>query len=153
MKSLLGAIFMVVCAQVSAIWPRGQYCLPMPSNQRCPLGWDDGYSFQTTEGNNSVQGAVPYVATRGQDLGWGFCCKTRVRYSSRRFWPKGRYCIFRKGGFCPRGFMEGITLFYLGIFLAGGNIHMSKIKPRTLGILLDKVLNLKSQLAQLKRAS
>lgn len=113
MKSLLSAIFMVVCAQVSAIWPRGQYCLPMPSNQRCPLGWDDGYSFQTTEGNNSVQGAVPYVATRGQDLGWGFCCKTRVRYSSRRSWPKGSYCIFRKGGFCPRGFMEGMTLFYL----------------------------------------
>lgn len=117
MKLLFSAVFLVFGAQVSAIWPRGQYCLPMPSNQRCPIGWDDGYRFQTTEGNNTVRGDVPYVATRGEDLGWGFCCKTRVRYSRGRSWPRGSYCIFRKGGFCPRGFMEG--MFYWNVFLAG----------------------------------
>ena len=111
MTTLFYFILLIVCAQTSTVWPRGQYCLPMPSNERCPLGWEEGYRFHTTEGNNTVRGDVPYVATRGKDLGWGFCCKTRVRYSRVSSWPKGSYCIFRKGGFCPRGFMEGMTLF------------------------------------------
>jgi hypothetical protein len=98
-----------VLTEALAVWPVGQYCLPMPSNERCPFGWETGYRFQTTEGKNRVEGDQPYVATRGRDLGWGFCCKNRVAYSRAISWPKGNYCIFRKGGFCPPGFMEGMN--------------------------------------------
>ena len=108
MITLFGVILLFLSTQTSAVWPRGQYCLPMPSNERCPVGWEEGYRFQTTEDENSVRGEVPYVATRGADIGWGFCCKTRVRYSRLTSWPKGQYCIFRKGGFCPPSFKEGM---------------------------------------------
>ena len=100
-------LLIFILTEASAIWPVGQYCLPMPSNERCPVGWERGYRFQTTERRNRVDADRLYVATRGKDLGWGFCCKSRVMFLRAISWPKGNYCIFRKGGFCPPRFMEG----------------------------------------------
>ncbi|XP_028406004.1 uncharacterized protein LOC114528541 [Dendronephthya gigantea] len=93
----------------AAVWPEGQYCLPMPLNEQCPLGWERGYRVHSTEGNDTIRGEVPYVKRHAhRSLEWGFCCKTRVSYyRSNLKWPQGRYCVFRKGGFCPQEFIEG----------------------------------------------
>lgn len=113
MRTIPALLWLMSLTQAAAIvWPEGQYCLPMATNQHCPFGWDRGYRFHATEGSNSVRGDVPYLATRGKDFGWGVCCKSRVRYSRVAAWPKGSYCILRKGGFCPRGFMEGTWLCF-----------------------------------------
>ena len=96
------------------IWPDGRYCLPMPGSQICPTGWKKGYRTHDNEDDNhalncyaKVHGWVPYNTKHCKDLGWGFCCKTRSDYPTRKTWPKGSYCIFRYGGSCPTGFDEG----------------------------------------------
>ena len=97
-------------------WPDGQYCLPMPSNQRCPVGWVQGSRHHDSEDYsgaghyNQRHGHVPHLTSFGRNLGWAFCCKVRnpIVFKS---WPKGSYCIFRKGGFCPRGFDQGSILW------------------------------------------
>ena len=98
-----------------ASWPDGRYCLPMPSSQICPSGWQKGVRDHDNEDDQGSSycsikrhGWVPYNKKLCRDLGWGFCCKTRDNYpSTGKTWPKGSYCIFRYGGSCPTGFDEG----------------------------------------------
>lgn len=121
MKIDLVFILLFVVFKSNATWPQGQYCLPMSVNQVCPVAWEKGYRYHDLEDNNDDGGGqnrgghAPYVKIKaGQDLGWGFCCKSRVRYhyaTAATAWPKGQYCIFRKGGFCPRAFHEG-TIYW-----------------------------------------
>lgn len=95
-------------------WPYGKYCLPMPANQGCPNNWVKGYRHHDSEDysgsgyHNVRNGHVPYLSSFGRNLGWGFCCKTANSHGGvSKSWPKGHYCIFRKGGHCPRGFGKG----------------------------------------------
>lgn len=96
-------------------WPDGQYCLPMPANQRCPIDWVKGYRYHDTQDFaahngyfNKRNGHVPHLSVFGRNLGWGFCCKVKTSYPIvQTSWPKGNYCIFRKGGVCPDGFDAG----------------------------------------------
>ena len=98
-----------------ASWPDGTYCLPMPSNQQCPYGWQKGERRHDTEDLNGSlycdkkqHGWVPYHRDLCRDLGWGFCCKTQNNHPrTGKTWPRGSYCIFRKGGHCPTGFASG----------------------------------------------
>lgn len=108
----------VSSSRANSAWPEGQYCLPMPVNQICPVAWQKGYRLHHTEQDrtegqsNDRSGHIPYVFKFERSLGWGFCCKSKIRYSFEApSWPKGRYCIFRKGGYCPRGFNEG-TIYW-----------------------------------------
>ena len=39
---------------------------------------------------------------------WGFCIKVSNKHNNINTpWPKGKYCIFRVGGFCPAHFQKG----------------------------------------------
>ena len=97
-------------------WPDGTYCLPMPSNGQCPRGWARGERRHDTEDDNcssycskKQHGWVPYHSDLCRNLGWGFCCKTS-NGTTGNTWPRGSYCIFRKGGYCPTGFASGRNL-------------------------------------------
>ena len=50
-------------------WPDGQYCLPMPANQRCPIDWVKGYRYHDTQDFpahngyfNKRNGHVPHLS-------------------------------------------------------------------------------------------
>ena len=98
-----------------ASWPDGKYCLPMPTSQKCPSGWATGERRHDTEDHNGSKycgvkkhGWVPYNRDLCRNLGWRFCCKVKTNCpATGKTWPKGKYCIFRKGGFCPKGFTSG----------------------------------------------
>ena len=107
---LLAASFLSLS---EASWPDGRYCLPMPPNKQCPSGWEAGYRRHDSDDSgkkrcyNKRHGYAPHIFNYCQDLGWGFCCKTRSKYPPKKFWPRGQYCIFRRGGSCPTGFDHG----------------------------------------------
>ena len=101
-------------SEARVFWPDGKYCLPMPKNQQCPAGWSKGERYHDTEDfqgsshcHKKKQGWVPYNFGLCRNLGWGFCCKTRDYPRTGKTWPKGSYCIFRKGGHCPPHFLGG----------------------------------------------
>lgn len=86
-------------------WPLGTYGLPK-TKSGCPRGyfWNEGTRFHHTEGSNSWSN--PYDLA-GRVAGGGmeqkFCMKTIEKTSDYSLpWPKGQYCIFKKGD-CPKG--------------------------------------------------
>ena len=113
------------------IWPRGQYCLPMPPNQGCPFGWAKGTRFHDSEDYsgsghyNQRHGHYPHLTSFGRNLGWGFCCKTHNTLVQKS-WPKGSYCIFRKGGSCPRSFDQG-SIFWDDEDVDNGNTYSGSV--------------------------
>ena len=85
-------------------WPKGTYGLQM-AKSGCPSGtWHRGTRFQDTEDDSpSNSWSSPYdVAGNVQrnNMEQRFCIKTNSEGSSP--WPKGEYCILKKGD-CPAG--------------------------------------------------
>ena len=117
MHTLSVIVIVSIFSVVEASWPDGTYCLPMPPNQKCPSGWQKGVRKHDTEDyqgsmhcHKKRQGWVPYNVDLCRNLGWGFCCKTRNYPRTGKTWPRGAYCIFRKGGTCPKSFDSGRNL-------------------------------------------
>ena len=106
-------------------WPDGTYCLPRPRNHPCPSGWKTGLRQHDTEDRDGSKycdvkrhGWVPYNTAWCRNLGWGFCCKTRANYPpTGKTWPRGAYCIFRKGGSCPKGFNSGKKPIFANVLI------------------------------------
>ena len=87
----------------------------MQASSGCPTGWSSGSFTHDTEdknNNNEVdRGMINFL-----NIPWipqddliivHYCTKpagTSIGYS----WPPGRYCIGRRGGVCPSGFLEGL---------------------------------------------
>ena len=89
-------------------WPKGTYGLPMPKSG-CPQGsgftWHKGTRYHDTEDNKgSSDWSSPYdLAGRADknDMEQKFCMKTQSQ-PTELSWPKGKYCVFKKGS-CPTG--------------------------------------------------
>ncbi|KAJ7348744.1 hypothetical protein OS493_039318 [Desmophyllum pertusum] len=94
----------------------GTYGLPMPKSG-CPKGtkfpWHVGTRFHDTEdarGKNSW--STPYDLAGKiyrNNMEQKFCMKTQVSVGDSNTgmsWPKGQYCIMKKGA-CPKGFQAG----------------------------------------------
>eukprot|EP00161_Ancyromonas_sigmoides_P023931 TRINITY_DN75_c0_g1_i4.p2 TRINITY_DN75_c0_g1~~TRINITY_DN75_c0_g1_i4.p2 ORF type:complete len:4802 (-),score=2623.75 TRINITY_DN75_c0_g1_i4:194-14599(-) len=90
-------------------WPAGQYCLPMAAGT-CPgVRWERGSRlFDTADsgGQNSWSGAFPTGVYTVDDITINVCCHGNDTYGEGE-WPRGSYCVYRKGGTCPAGFAEG----------------------------------------------
>ncbi|XP_074643369.1 uncharacterized protein LOC141900388 [Tubulanus polymorphus] len=95
-------------------WPGGMYALPAASGG-CPskeaewkLGWrfQDAPSRYVNKWNASMNSNWNGAITRGS-VNSSFCVKTITYYSTVQYtWPRGQYCILKKGISCPIGFNE-----------------------------------------------
>ncbi|CAG2214856.1 unnamed protein product [Mytilus edulis] len=93
------------CVIVS--WPRGRYSLPK-SKSGCPVGWAEGCIYQDNEdihNVNDVRYNHHFYGIFGKNTKLCYCTKTK--YGGLASWPRGNYCIARKGGSCPSGFRTG----------------------------------------------
>lgn len=91
-------------------WPRGTYSLPKASSG-CPSGFSSGCVFQDNEDSNNANsfGNTHLVdGSFGRDIRICYC--TRRSSSGSGSWPRGQYCIAKKGS-CPSGFRSG-SLFW-----------------------------------------
>ncbi len=94
--------------RIPLTWPLGTYGLPM-TKSGCPEGsfWHEGTRYHDTVDHNSNNyWSNPYdLAGRAEknNMEQKFCMKTKEKTSGYNLpWPKGRYCIFKKGE-CPEG--------------------------------------------------
>lgn len=117
LESLLFSVVLCLCLfgkslEAEVPWPEGTYGLPK-AKTGCPvsLEWTTGWRFEDTEDNNpSNQKSLSYHldAAVGTDINRTFCMK--VKNSETTPWPRGQYCIFKKGD-CPKGFREGYVFW------------------------------------------
>nr|AIR07876.1 apextrin-like protein 1 [Branchiostoma japonicum] len=93
-------------------WPTGTYGLPR-TNTGCPVAagarWRTGVRKHDTEdddASNQWTNGLHFDGEFGRNnMKQKFCMKTSSGDGDGN-WPRGSYCIFKKGG-CPRGFQSG----------------------------------------------
>ncbi|CAH1232648.1 Hypp483 [Branchiostoma lanceolatum] len=93
-------------------WPTGTYGLPR-TNTGCPVAagarWRTGVRHHDTEDDDSSNQWTDGLHFDGgigrNNMKQKFCMKTTSRDGDGG-WPRGSYCIFKKGG-CPGGFQSG----------------------------------------------
>ena len=101
----------------SALWPSGEYGLPMPRSG-CPgandFTWTTGYIIQDLQDGSSSKTNISsnsnLQAIVTNDVQQNFCIKsnqTTVSDAKRKPWPAGEYCIYQKGKSCPAGMSSG----------------------------------------------
>lgn len=98
---------------VSTEWPSGTYGIPR-AKSGCPSSngftWHTGWRYQDTEDwfpSNKRSSSFHLDAWVSKNLNRTFCMKTtKTGDSSRPSWPKGKYCIYKKGS-CPSGLQPG----------------------------------------------
>ena len=105
--------------RIPLTWPEGTYGLPMPKSgcpKRSNFPWHSGYRKHDTEDDDSNNKwsspfdlAGPY---NKNNMYQKFCVKTKGTASDYNLpWPKGQYCILKKGK-CP----EGLCYLFASLF-------------------------------------
>lgn len=93
-----------------SIWPSGSYGLPKPSSGCPDNNWTEGFRYQDSENventnlksnGSHLSGTVNQHGVRQE-----FCLHLDT-HEERIPWPRGKYCIYRKGRNCPVGLHEG----------------------------------------------
>ncbi len=92
-------------------WPNGMYALPA-AKSGCPKHWGVGRRTQTSGENIDISTNITReLSIRvGNVITLGYCVKENedMDLGIGFDWPEGRYCIARKGKFCPlENFNEG----------------------------------------------
>ena len=95
--------------KITEEWPDGTYALPMPRGG-CPRRWSSGNRYQDTEDRRTRNGKSSGIERKmrvyvGSNIRFYYCVKT-FRGNAGYQWPRGTYCIAKKGN-CPRGFRYG----------------------------------------------
>ncbi|XP_028403635.1 cubilin-like isoform X2 [Dendronephthya gigantea] len=98
-------------------WPSGSYGLPSPKTG-CPSTaksvWKTGWRLQDMEDSPSRTRSrvsagshmlVKFIGDK-KDIKRTFCMKAKTG-TPKRNWPKGSYCIYKKGSSCPEGMDDG----------------------------------------------
>ncbi len=95
--------------QIPLTWPLGTYGLP-ETTSGCPKGkfWHKGTRFHDTEDDNPNNlWSDPYDLAgykNENDMEQKFCMRTLNRITPYDLpWPRGQYCIYKKGENCPKG--------------------------------------------------
>ena len=105
------------------IWPDGTYGLPQ-AKTGCPKGagfdFDNGWRQHDTENDKGARNRLSYSIRRHlrsiifQSSIRHYVCIKQLFEANRRLrrpnWPRGRYCIYKKGD-CPRGFKAGFLIW------------------------------------------
>ena len=105
--------FILAVPVIQNTWPSGSYGLPKPSSG-CPnKQWREGFRYQDSENLENINfksngshfsGKVSLHGIRQE-----FCIHMDTP-GAKISWPRGKYCIYRKGKTCPTGLQEGMTL-------------------------------------------
>ena len=93
-------------APASLSWPRGTYSLPKAASG-CPSRFSSGCVYQDNEDSNNANrfsNAHLIDGAFGRNIRMCYC--TRQSSSGSTTWPRGQYCIAKKGS-CPSGFRTG----------------------------------------------
>lgn len=104
-------LLMHVSISAEVQWPDGMYSLPQ-AVQGCPTGWSSGWRFQDNENRDNGNFWRPSNLNSfmrfdtGRNYRTYYCTKTSSG-NSGFVWPRGSYCIARRGGSCPSGFNWG----------------------------------------------
>ena len=91
------------------------------AKSNCPtangFSWKTGQIYQDLEDDNNQTTASPNThlqAVVSNDVLQFFCIKaddlTAIE-KNRKQWPKGQYCIYKKGSNCPAGMLSGSVLW------------------------------------------
>ena len=108
--------------RIPLTWPEGTYGLPMPK-EGCPkekgLTWHAGTRYQDTEDSHSRNQWSSHFNlawdNKRNDVVMKYCIKTNFKGAGYPLpWPKGKYCIHKKGH-CP----EGCFIFCCFVFIKG----------------------------------
>ncbi|CAC5419765.1 unnamed protein product [Mytilus coruscus] len=100
-------LFLMIASACAVSWPSGRYSFPK-SQSGCPLGWAEGCRYQDNEDTHNVNDVSynhHFDGIFGRNTKLCYCTKTT--YGGSGSWPRGNYCIARKGGSCPSGFRTG----------------------------------------------
>ncbi|XP_029193877.2 uncharacterized protein LOC114959879 isoform X2 [Acropora millepora] len=90
-------------------WPSGNYGLPKPRTGCPDRSWREGFRYHDSENaentnwksnKSHLSGNVTLHGIRQE-----FCIHLKTR-NEQIPWPRGKYCIYRKGGTCPFGLHE-----------------------------------------------
>ena len=105
--------FILAVPVIQNTWPSGSYGLPKPRSG-CPnKQWREGFRYQDSENLENINfksngshfsGKVSLHGIRQE-----FCIHMDTP-GAKISWPRGKYCIYRKGKTCPTGLQEGMTL-------------------------------------------
>lgn len=92
-------------------WPSGNYGLPKPRTG-CPnRSWREGFRYQDSENLENTNSKSNKSHLSGNVTQHGirqeFCIHMNTR-NEQIPWPRGKYCIYKKGGTCPVGLHEGM---------------------------------------------
>lgn len=126
-----GILFFILCAisfdvvlcfvhtTESSTWPAGTYALPM-ADSGCPEGsgfnWYTGHRTEELERDQNENKHSPSIHLRTEigkpEIKRYFCVKNSTKADEGKpKWPNGKYCIYKKGDFCPQGFHKGSVLW------------------------------------------
>ncbi|CAG2197871.1 unnamed protein product [Mytilus edulis] len=102
-------LFLMIASSCAVSWPSGKYSIPKPQTG-CPSGWSEGWRYQDNEDTHNINSVTPstgyhFFGTFNRNTKMYYC--TKKTFSGSGKWPKGNYCIARKGGTCPSGFCTG----------------------------------------------
>lgn len=106
-------IFLSAALVIQNTWPSGSYGLPKPKSG-CPnKQWREGFRYQDSENVENTNLKTNRSNLSGQVNPHGirqeFCIHMDTP-GKRIPWPRGKYCIYRKGKTCPTGLQEGKTM-------------------------------------------
>ncbi|KAL9984811.1 hypothetical protein ACROYT_G007146 [Oculina patagonica] len=91
-------------------WPSGSYGLPKPRSGCPSKQWREGFRYQDSENleNTNLKSNGSHLSGEVSPHGvrQEFCIHMDTP-GEKIPWPRGKYCIYRKGKTCPTGLQEG----------------------------------------------
>ena len=105
-------LFIAAVPKIQNTWPSGSYGLPKPRSG-CPYKeWREGFRYQDSENleNTNLKSNGSHLSGQVSPHGirQEFCVHIDTP-GEQIPWPRGKYCIYRKGKTCPTGLQEGMT--------------------------------------------
>lgn len=122
--------------QIDYKWPNNKYALLAPDRNKCPNGWSAGYRTQGVGGkvgfSSGITGRIGVnFKASAKTITQHYCVKDMKKGDGGAGfeWPKGSYCIARRGKQCPeRAFEKGsITWDDKELFLRSRNADWGKL--------------------------
>ena len=116
--------FILAVPVIQKTWPSGSYGLPKPRSG-CPRKqWREGFRYQDSENlentNFKSNGSHFSGKVNPHGIRQEFCIHMDTP-GEKIPWPRGKYCIYRKGKTCPTGLQEGRDIAIAWMWVTSSN--------------------------------